>query len=97
MNEFLEKTIKEIIQTGNGERVVNELNNLSRLEAWEIITSALLDVREKTIEAIKNGSLKKDVNLDFLIAYVSAIDYLRSLPENIIKIIELQSIDKRSE
>lgn len=98
MNNFFEKTILEL--TENREKALEMISLLERLglsEEWKLISLSLKETREKIINSLKDAVVNSNGNVDFLVAYLSAIDYLIELPQSLKQVIELNYIEKVGE
>jgi len=65
------------------------LKSLSASEEWRVFQKIIEDTRERVIQNFENSPTQ----LETLIAYresLSALDFLKNLPENLMKVIELE-------
>jgi Mg/Co/Ni transporter MgtE len=91
LEEYFGKQLREYLE-GNPEKAQQlylRLKSLSASEEWRVFQKIIEDTREKVIQNFENSPTQ----LETLIAYresLSALDFLKNLPENLIKVIELE-------
>jgi Mg/Co/Ni transporter MgtE len=94
LEEYFGKQLREYL-TENPEKAQElylRLKSLSALEEWRVFQKIIEDTRERVIQNFENSPTQ----LETLIAYresLSALDFLKNLPENLIKVIELEFIN----
>ena len=94
LEEYFGKQLREYFNN-NPERIEEiylRLKSLSNTEEWQIFQKIIEDTRERVIQNFENSITQ----LDVLIAYresLSALDFLKLLPNNLIKVIELEFIN----
>jgi Mg/Co/Ni transporter MgtE len=91
LEEYFGKQLREYLAE-DPERVQQlylRLKSLSASEEWRVFQKIIEDTRERVIQNFENSPTQ----LETLIAYresLSALDFLRNLPENLMRVIELE-------
>jgi len=91
LEEYFGKQIQQYISE-NPERLqelVLRLKSFQISEEWQILKKVIEDTRERVLQNMYSSP----VELGTLIAYresLSALDFLRNLPENLLKVLELE-------
>jgi Mg/Co/Ni transporter MgtE len=94
LEEYFGKQLREYL-ADNPERVQElylRLKSLSASEEWRVFQKIIEDTRERVIQNFENSPTQ----LETLVAYresISSLDFLKNLPENLIKVIELEFIN----
>jgi|YelNatPaOPRAMG01_1025707.scaffolds.fasta_scaffold298324_2 Mg/Co/Ni transporter MgtE len=94
LEEYFGKQLREYL-ADNPERAQElylRLKSLSASEEWRVFQKIIEDTRERVIQNFENSPTQ----LETLIAYresLSALDFLRNLPENLMRVIELEFTD----
>jgi Mg/Co/Ni transporter MgtE len=94
LEEYFGKQLREYL-SGNSEKAQQlylRLKSLSASEEWKVFQKIIEDTRERVIQNFENSPTQ----LETLIAYresLAALDFLKNLPENIMRILELEFID----
>jgi hypothetical protein len=94
LEEYFGKQLREYL-AGNPEGVQQlylRLKSLSASEEWRVFQKIIEDTRERVIQNFENSPTQ----LETLIAYresLAALDFLKNLPENLIRVIELEFKD----
>jgi Mg/Co/Ni transporter MgtE len=94
LEEYFGKQLREYL-ADNPERVQElylRLKSLSASEEWRVFQKIIEDTRERVIQNFENSPTQ----LETLVAYresLSSLDFLKNLPENLIKVIELEFIN----
>jgi Mg/Co/Ni transporter MgtE len=91
LEEYFGKQLREYIADNpeKAQELYLRLKSLSALEEWRVFQKIIEDTRERVIQNFENSPTQ----LETLIAYresLSALDFLKNLPENLIKVIELE-------
>jgi len=96
LEEYFGKQIQEYI-AGNPEKakeLILRLRTFLATEEWKVLKKVIEDTRERVIQ---NMSICP-VEMGTLLAYresITALDFLRNLPENLIKVLELQITEEK--
>jgi Mg/Co/Ni transporter MgtE len=88
LEEYFGKQLREYLED-NPEKAQQLYLRLKSLSASEVFQKIIEDTRERVIQNFENSPTQ----LETLIAYresLSALDFLKNLPENLIKVIELE-------
>jgi Mg/Co/Ni transporter MgtE len=91
LEEYFGKQLREYIAE-NPERAQElylKLKSLSVSEEWRVFQKIIEDTRERVIQNFENSPTQ----LETLIAYresLSSLDFLKNLPENLMRVIELE-------
>jgi Mg/Co/Ni transporter MgtE len=94
LEEYFGKQLREYFAE-NPEKVQQlylRLKSLSASEEWKVFQKIIEDTRERVIQNFENSPTQ----LETLIAYresLAALDFLKNLPENLIRVIELEFTD----
>jgi Mg/Co/Ni transporter MgtE len=91
LEEYFGKQLREYIAESpeRAQELYLRLKSLSASEEWRVFQKIIEDTRERVIQNFENSPTQ----LETLIAYresLSALDFLRNLPENLMKVIELE-------
>ncbi len=91
LEEYFGKQLREYLADNpeKAQQLYLRLKSLSALEEWRIFQKIIEDTRERVIQNFENSPTQ----LETLIAYresLSALDFLKNLPENLMKVIELE-------
>jgi Mg/Co/Ni transporter MgtE len=91
LEEYFGKQLREYIADNleKAQELYLRLKSLSASEEWRVFQKIIEDTRERVIQNFENSPTQ----LETLIAYresLSALDFLKNLPENLIKVIELE-------
>jgi Mg/Co/Ni transporter MgtE len=94
LEEYFGKQLREYIADNpeKAQELYLRLKSLSASEEWRVFQKIIEDTRERVIQNFENSPTQ----LETLIAYresLSALDFLKNLPENLIKVIELEFIN----
>jgi Mg/Co/Ni transporter MgtE len=94
LEEYFGKQLREYL-ADNPEKTQElylRLKSLSASEEWKVFQKIIEDTRERVIQNFENSPTQ----LETLIAYresLSSLDFLKNLPENLMKVIELEFIN----
>jgi Mg/Co/Ni transporter MgtE len=91
LEEYFGKQLREYLAENSekAQELYLRLKSLSVSEEWRVFQKIIEDTRERVIQNFENSPTQ----LETLIAYkesLSALDFLKNLPENLIKVIELE-------
>jgi Mg/Co/Ni transporter MgtE len=91
LEEYFGKQLREYIAENpeKAQELYLRLKSLSASEEWRVFQKIIEDTRERVIQNFENSSTQ----LETLIAYresLSSLDFLKNLPENLMKVIELE-------
>jgi Mg/Co/Ni transporter MgtE len=91
LEEYFGKQLREYLEDNpeKAQQLYLRLKSLSASEEWRVFQKIIEDTRERVIQNFENSPTQ----LETLIAYresLSALDFLKNLPENLIKVIELE-------
>jgi len=94
LEEYFGKQLREYIAENQekAQQLYLRLKSLSASEEWRVFQKIIEDTRERVIQNFENSPTQ----LETLIAYresLSALDFLKNLPENLIKVIELEFVN----
>jgi Mg/Co/Ni transporter MgtE len=94
LEEYFGKQLREYL-ADNPEKVQQlylRLKSLAASEEWRVFQKIIEDTRERVIQNFENSPTQ----LETLIAYresLAALDFLKNLPENLMRVIELEFTD----
>jgi Mg/Co/Ni transporter MgtE len=91
LEEYFGKQLREYLADNpeKAQELYLRLKSLSSSEEWRVFQKIIEDTRERVIQNFENSPTQ----LETLIAYresLSALDFLKNLPENLMRVIELE-------
>jgi Mg/Co/Ni transporter MgtE len=94
LEEYFGKQLREYLADNpeKAQELYLRLKSLSASEEWRVFQKIIEDTRERVIQNFENSPTQ----LETLVAYresLSALDFLKNLPENLMRVIELEFIN----
>jgi Mg/Co/Ni transporter MgtE len=94
LEEYFGKQLREYLADNpeKAQELYLRLKSLSSSEEWRVFQKIIEDTRERVIQNFENSPTQ----LETLVAYresLSALDFLKNLPENLMRVIELEFIN----
>jgi len=90
-NIFFQQSFEKLIgkDIEKAQKIILELRSLENLNAWQVLKEILQESREKLLENFKNSNTEKIEDFYAYKQSLIAIDFLLSLPSELINQIEL--------
>lgn len=90
-NLFFQQSFEKLIgkDIEKAQKIILELRSLENLNAWQVLKEILQESREKLLENFKNSNIEKIEDFYAYKQSLIAIDFLLSLPSELINQIEL--------
>lgn len=90
-NIFFQQSFEKLIgkDIEKAQKIILELRSLENLNAWQVLKEILQESREKLLENFKNSNTEKIEDFYAYKQSLTAIDFLLSLPSELINQIEL--------